>query len=170
MDFRFNVEKADITKILNNGNVRGIPVLRTEVSNNREISPRAFQVFGPKIVATRGYFEDRAFESRCITEELGTRRLRDDLPITLPATYKEEALALRNKLLLFRLRNLGKKRDPESLVDKTIEPRLNQIFAPLLSVIDDLTLRVEIREMAREYIVGRWSPSAAWTLKRRSST
>ena len=61
-DFRFSDEKSEIAKILNNGNVRGFPVLRTEVSNNREFNPRAFHVFGPQLVATRGYYQDAALE------------------------------------------------------------------------------------------------------------
>jgi hypothetical protein len=47
-DFRWSDDKADIVKILNNGNVKGLPVLRTEVSRTGEFNPRAFQVFGPK--------------------------------------------------------------------------------------------------------------------------
>jgi hypothetical protein len=53
-DFRWSDDKADIVKILNNGNVKGLPVLRTEVSRSGEFNPRAFQVFGPKIVAYPG--------------------------------------------------------------------------------------------------------------------
>src|SRR5919204_69092 len=49
-DFRFSDEKADIVKILNNGNVRGIPVLRTLVTPQGEFNPKAFHVFGPKLV------------------------------------------------------------------------------------------------------------------------
>ena len=107
-DFRFSDDKADIVKILNNGNVKGLPVLRSEVSRTGEFSPRAFQVYGPKIVATRGMYEDRALESRFITEETGSRGLRRDIPINLPVSYKEEALHLRNKLLLYRFRNHGR--------------------------------------------------------------
>src|SRR5260370_40225771 len=58
-DFRFSDEKAELVKILNNGNVKGLPVLRTVVSRDREFNPKAFQVFGPKIVAARGAYEDR---------------------------------------------------------------------------------------------------------------
>jgi hypothetical protein len=150
-DFRFSDEKTEIVKILNNGNVRGVPVLRSEMSDQKEFNPRAFHVFGPKLVATRGYYEDRALESRFITEEMGERRLRPDIPISLPSAHKEEALQLRNKLLLFRFRNFGKKPVSESLVDRTIEPRLNQIFVPLLSIIDDSELRKELRELAHQY-------------------
>jgi hypothetical protein len=149
-DFRWSDDKADIVKILNNGNVKGLPVLRTEVSRTGEFNPRAFQVFGPKIVATRGFYEDRALESRFITEETGHRRLRRDIPINLPAACKEEALTLRNKLLLYRFRNFAKKLPIDALVDPTLEPRLNQIFVPLLSVINDPTIRAELREVARE--------------------
>jgi len=148
-DFRLSDEKAEIIKILNNGNARGFPVLRSEAISQREFDPRAYHVFGPKLIATRGAFEDRALESRCLTEELGQRRLREDIPINLPDVHKEEALRLRNKLLLFRFRNLGKCQPSEELVDRSIEPRLNQIFVPLLSIIEDAAARAELKELAR---------------------
>ncbi len=150
-DFRLSDERAEIVKILNNGNARGFPVLRSEVTPKREFNPTAYTVFGPKIIATRGLFEDRALESRCLTEVTGQQRLRGDIPINLPASHKQEALELRNKLLLFRFRNLHKRVPVEALVDRSIEPRLNQVFAPLLSIIEDHKAREEIRELARKY-------------------
>lgn len=150
-DFRLSDERAEIIKILNNGNARGFPVLRSEASQTREFNPRAYAVFGPKLVATRRPFEDRALESRCITEEMGQSKLREDVPINLPATHKEEALQLRNKLLLFRFRNLRRRAPREDLVDRLIEPRLNQIFVPLLSIVDDPAARTELRDLARQY-------------------
>lgn len=150
-DFRLSDERAEVVKILNNGNARGFPVLRSEVTAKREFDPRAYAVFGPKLVATRGFFQDRALESRCLTEEMGQHRLRDNVPINLPSHYKEEALHLRNKLLLFRFRNLGKRSTSESLVDRNIEPRLNQIFVPLLSIIEDERAREDLRDLARRY-------------------
>src|SRR6266542_6038693 len=96
-------------------------------------------------------FEDRALESRCITEEMGQSRLRDEVPINLPSHHKEEALRIRNKLLLFRFRNFHKGRAVEDLVDRTIEPRLNQIFVPLLSIVDDPSAIDDLRELARKY-------------------
>ena len=151
-DFRVSDERAEVVKILNNGNARGFPVLRSEVTGKRgEFNPRAYQVFGPKLVASRGFFEDRALESRFITEEMGQHRLRDDVPINLPPTHAAEALRLRNQLLLFRFRNRGKCRPSEALVDRTIEPRLNQVFVPLLSVIEDAATRAELRAIARRY-------------------
>ncbi len=149
-DFRLSDEKADVVKILNNGNVKGFPVLRSEVVG-KEYNPKAYHVFGPKIVATRGFFEDRALESRFLAEEMGRFRLRSDIPINLPSVYKEEALHIRNKLLLFRFRNLNKRHIVEDLVDRRIEPRLNQIFVPLLSIIKDNQSREELRGLARQY-------------------
>jgi hypothetical protein len=150
-DFRFSDEKAELVKILNNGNGRGFPVLRSESVSGREFSPRAYSVFGPKLIATRGYFQDRALESRCLTEETGGRKLRDDIPINLTADYKREALELRNKLLMFRFRSFGKRAADPALVDRSIEPRLAQIFVPLLSVIEDAGAREALRQVARDY-------------------
>src|SRR3989441_5431943 len=124
-DFRMSDERAEIVKILNNGNAKGFPVLRSEVSSRGEFNPRAYAVFGPKIVATRGFFQDRALESRCLTEVMGQAKLREEVPINLPPEHKEEAQHIRNKLLLFRFHKRHKAGVKEALVDRTIEPRLN---------------------------------------------
>jgi hypothetical protein len=150
-DFRASDERADIVKILNNGHARGFPVLRSEVSPTGEYNPRAYRVFGPKLIATRGYFQDRALESRCITEELGQRKLRDEVPLNLPPSHGMRALSLRNKLLTFRFQNWGKRSLVEALVDRAIEPRLNQVFVPLLSLVDDHQLRADLQNLAHSY-------------------
>jgi hypothetical protein len=150
-DFRFSDEKAEMVKILNNGNVKGFPVLRCEVNRSGEFNPRAYHVFGPKIIATRGYYRDRALESRFITEEMGGGPLRKDIPINLPPEYKIAARTLRNKLLLFRFRNLGKNIPVEQFLDRSLAPRLNQIFAPLMSIIKDLNLRSELSTLIQQY-------------------
>ncbi len=142
---------TEIVKILNNGNVKGFPVLRSESDGKREFNPKAYHVFGPKLVATRGFFDDKALESRFLTEEMGQYRLRNDVPINLPGSYKEEALHIRNKLLLFRFRKLNKRKPAEALVDRSIEPRLNQIFVPLLSIIEDPESRHDLQELAKRY-------------------
>ena len=150
-DWRQSDERAEIVKILNNGNGRGFPVLRSEANGRGEFNPRAYVVFGPKLIATRGFFDDRALESRCLTEDMGQQRLRDDIPINLPESVAQDALTLRNKLLLFRFRTLPKCHANENFVDRTIEPRLNQIFVPLLSIIDDDRVREQLKELARRH-------------------
>ena len=101
-DFRFSDATAELTKILNNGNAQGLPVLRTMTNRHRELNPRAFRVFGPKLLAMRQGFADRALESRFLTVEMGGRSLRADVPIHSPASLDVEATALRNHLLAFR--------------------------------------------------------------------
>jgi hypothetical protein len=150
-DFRLSDEKAEIVKILNNGNARGFPVLRSEATSRREFDPRAYAVFGPKLVATRGFFEDKALESRCLTEEMGGRPLREDIPLNLPVTLREEARQLRNRLLLFRCRNLTRPHDLATAADRKLEPRLAQILSPLISTIEDEEARERLRDLARGF-------------------
>jgi hypothetical protein len=151
-DFRVSDERTEVVKILNNGNVRGFPVLRSEaISGGKEFDPRAYHVFGPKLVASRNLFDDRGLESRFLTEDLGRGRPRPDIPINLPSSYRDEALQLRNKLLLFRFRNHASKGIRPELVDSSIEPRLNQIFVPLLSVVADGKALSDLRGLARSY-------------------
>lgn len=150
-DFRFSDERAEIVKILNNGNARGFPVLRSESTPQKEYDPRAFHVFGPKIVATRGLFTDRALESRCITEEMERRSPRPDIPLNLPASFAEEALALRNQLLRFRFRNLVEPHTLDTSSLRGIEPRIAQIFAPLLATIEGEAAKHRVIALARRY-------------------
>ena len=150
-DFRFSDEKSELVKIFNNGNAKGFPVLRTAVTVKKEFDPRAFNVFGPKIVAMRRSFEDQALESRFLTEEMGQRSLRDDIPINLPDAQKEEARSLRNQLLMYRFQTLEGIHVDESLVDPSLSPRLNQILVPLLSIIDDERLQEEVRNSVKSF-------------------
>ena len=148
-DFRFSDEKAELVKILNNGNVRGFPVLRSDANEKGEFNPHAYHVFGPKIVASRGDFDDKALESRFLTEDMGGAKLRDGIPINLPREHKTKAQVLRNKLLLFRFSNLHRCYASADLVDPTLEPRLNQIFVPLLSIVTDDSSREKLKAAAR---------------------
>lgn len=150
-DFRFSDEKSELVKIFNNGNAKGFPVLRTAMTVKNEFDPRAFIVFGPKIVAMRRSFEDQALESRFLTEEMGQRSLRKDIPINLPDEQKEEARSLRNRLLMYRFQSLDRIRVDESLVDPSLSPRLNQILVPLLSIIDDEQLQEEVRDSVKSF-------------------
>jgi hypothetical protein len=140
-DLPYSDAKADLVKILNNGTVKGMPVLRTLQNRYKEFNPYAFKVFGPKLIATRERYEDPALESRFLTEKTGTQPLRADIPIHLPKTMRTEALALRNRLLHFRLCEFFKiKTDPTALMEG-VEPRLNQMALSLLSLVDDLAER-----------------------------
>lgn len=144
-DFRLTDEKADIIKILNQGNVAGFPVLRADATPQKEFNPRAFNVFGPKLIASRRLFEDRALESRCISHEMGVARPRADIPLNLSASFHAEARALRNQLLCYRFRNWDKDRDLVALIDPQLEPRIAQILAPLLATVEDPAVRGRLK-------------------------
>jgi hypothetical protein len=149
-DFRYSDEKSEVVKILNNGNARGFPVLRTEISRQKEFDPRAYHVFGPKLVATRGFFQDKALESRCLTEDMRGGPLRAGVPLNLDDRFRNEALRLRNQLLLYRLRHFH---DVRTLAagNGDLEPRLTQVFGPLLSVIEDASARDRISASLQKF-------------------
>jgi hypothetical protein len=148
-DFRFSDEKAEITKILNNGNSKGFPVLRTEATPSGEFNPRAFTVFGPKLIATRKQFDDPALESRCITAHLGKGEVRPDIPVNLPPEFHEEALCLRNQLLLYRLREAGRVDAPNPETLRLLEPRVAQVFSSLVASVEDEGGRARLLAVAR---------------------
>ena len=148
-DFRFSDEKAEIVKILNNGNAVGFPVLRSEATPTKEYNPRAFTVFGPKIIASRAHFEDRALESRCITEVMDGLPPRPDIPLSLPLSFHREGRELRNKLLSYRFRNLRVLQAPDHTRIPGVEARVAQVFAPLLAIVEDASARARITSLAR---------------------
>ncbi len=147
-DFRFTDEKSELVKILNNGNTKGFPVLRTQVTPKHEFDPRAFAIYGPKIVGMRRSYEDKALESRFLTIEMESGSVAG-VPINLPDVQKEEALALRNKLLMYRFRTRTTVTLDTVEADSSFEPRMNQILMPLLAVAADERLRHAVRSAAQ---------------------
>lgn len=147
-DFRFSDEKSEIVKILNSGNTKSFPVLRNSMNAKREFDPRAFHVYGPKLLAMRQSFEDEALESRCLTEEMGQRKVRKDIPINLPDAQATDAQVLRNKLLSYRFRFFHQVAIDPSLVDPLQSARTNQLLVPLLSIIEDEEARASVRTFA----------------------
>lgn len=140
-DLRFSDATADLTKILNNGSTKGLPVLRTMTNKDRELNPRAFRVFGPKLLAMRGSFNDDALESRLITIETSGRSLRKDIPLSLPDATSLEAQTLRNRLLGWRFHSWHKVRIDPLRARPELTPRGNQMVLPLLAIVDDENLR-----------------------------
>ncbi|MBX9803501.1 MAG: hypothetical protein K2Y04_12145 [Caulobacteraceae bacterium] len=150
-DFRFSDATAPLSKILNNGNVAGLPVLRTMTNRHKELNPRAFRVYGPKLIAMRHSFADRALESRFLTEETGQRPLRPDIPIQLPPELHAEARTLRNTLLAWRLTHRSTVRSDPGRQAVGVEPRLNQTALSLLSLMEEPALRDRVHaELTRE--------------------
>ena len=128
-DFRDSTEKSEVVTILNSGFERFRPVIRcTKDDPDRlEVLP----IFGPKIFATRFEFTDIALEARCLTFTMEETD-REDIPPLLGDKFYDRCMGLRNKLLLWRLRNL-QNINPGAVEDidlGKLEPRLKQIGLP----------------------------------------
>src|SRR5205085_10642667 len=128
--------------------MRGLPVLRSMQNRDKEFNPRAFKVFGPKIVAMRGSYDDDALESRFISEDMNARTLRDDIPVHLPSALRAEALSLRNRLLHFRFCSLFSMAIDPTAISRGASARINQITLPLLSLVDDPETKQAIQQVA----------------------
>lgn len=149
-DLKFSDTKSEIVKILNSGFSKGTPVLRSEENKGKGYDVKTFDVYCPKIIATRERFYDKALESRFLIEELDSSNMREDIPHNLPDSFEEEATHIRNKLLMWRFNNYGPKVIDVSQIDKSLEPRLNQIILPLMSIISD----PELKERLKVFIKG----------------
>lgn len=149
-DFNNSDHYAEIVKILNCGYQKGLPVLRTEGDSVRQ--PKAFDVFSPKLIATRNEYKDLALESRCITEHMEGNP-RPEIPYNLTSEFEKEALKIRNYLLFFRFKHFGSddiKLD-ESKRIPNIEPRINQITMPILAIVKDEGEQQKIKDFIIKY-------------------
>ncbi len=148
-DFKFSDMTSEIVKILNTGYQKGMPVLRSEGKGTFEV--KAYDVFCPKIVATRETFTDKALESRFLVEEMGAGKLRVDIPRTLDESFYGQAEAIRNKLLMWRLKNYFTPIERRTEVIEGIHPRLNQIVIPLMSIIKNDGIREHLKTFIIKY-------------------
>lgn len=148
-DFGHSDMTSDIVKVLNTGYQRGTPVLRAEGKGTYDL--RTFEVFGPKIVATRETFKDKALESRFLVEDMGSSSLRKDIPRTLDESFYNQAQQIRNKLLMWRFDNYFKPLNKREELISGIHPRLNQIVVPLLTIIKDLGIREQLKQFIIQY-------------------
>lgn len=137
-DFGKSDETAEIIKILNNGSEYGFPVSRSGAKGDGVYEPESYQVYGPKVIATRKKFGDEATESRCITREMGSGVPREDIPILLPWNFWEEAREVRNMLLGWRMRVWRPKVDVDlTQLNRNISSRLNQMTLALKTIMKD---------------------------------
>lgn len=150
-DFKFSDATAEFSKILNSGFMKGVPVLRCESNNRKSFDVKAYNVFSPKILATRMLYQDSALESRMITEDMNLNSPREDIALNITDSFYDEALKIRNMLLMFRFQNKGKNKIKTEFENREIEPRLNQIAVPLMSIIEDQEVIKEIQQHIKEY-------------------
>lgn len=131
-DLRYSDMSSDIVKVLNGGHRKGMSVIRME-GDNRNMKPRAFKVFGPKILGSRESYTDLALESRCLTQRLFPMK-SVDAPVHLPENFDEETAILRNKLLAFRFEHHANIKEDEASLGELAFPRLKQSVLPITSL------------------------------------
>ena len=134
-DFARSDEAQDIIKIINLGFEKGKHVMRCDQNDASTIN--LFDPYCPKILATRRTFQDKATESRCITQVMkGTTR--QDIPLNLNKDFFNTTQNLRNKLLMWRFRNYHKI-DPDKIIELglDLEPRIKQIVNSFVSMFGD---------------------------------
>ncbi len=148
-DFKYSSSNDAVVQILNSGYQRDFPVYRC-LDGKGGFDVRPYHVFGPKIIAGRHPFQDVALESRCLVEKMG-RMLREDIPTNLSEDSHKVAEVLRNKLLMWRLRNIGKRETSNFADDLQVEPRLKQIIHPLGSVISNKKVLSNLKKHVVSY-------------------
>lgn len=143
-DFGDSTFYAFIIKILNIGynNKTGFYHRSDDDNPKRTIS---YNVYGPKLLATRRKYKDLALESRCMTT-IG-RQNTTPMPLFRMTRFLNEAQHLRNKLTLWRFRNYNTiKTKACELEDKNlpfqvygarkISSRVKQVILPLWIIAD----------------------------------
>jgi hypothetical protein len=133
-DFKNSDDWSDITKILNNGYAKGMPIFRCHKENN---DPEPYTVFGPKLLSTRNRFADDATETRCLTLETKTVRVPKHIPLQLPPAFHDEAQVLQNKLLQWRFDNFQTTHAIEDGLRDIVFVRTAQIGSSLMAVAPD---------------------------------
>lgn len=139
---------SEIITIMNNGFEQGFPVCRTEGDEKKTV--QSFDVYGPKIFSARKRKRDWAFESRVITIPMKATH-RKDIPVILPAQFKEEALELRNKLLMFRFRHYFEPVVLHEELFTDFSGRLKQTLLALTSVVNSPDFLAKIVEFGKSF-------------------
>ena len=141
-------ESSQQVKFYNSRYERDAAVWRT---NKETLKPEVFDSFGPTILVTRKGFRDDALESRCFVVPM-YGRTRTDIRLNLPSEFNEQGLHLRNKLELFRLKNLQRFSNDFDLEFNGVSTRMNQILQPMASLakVHLPSLYPQIESLARQ--------------------
>lgn len=137
-DFNNSDEASMIAKILNGGNEKGQPILRSEKNELGNFDAAAFDVFGPKIIGMRKDFQDQATASRCLTKEMLPIQPHPKIPLDLPPVevYERECIGIRNSLFTYMMHNMEKDRQVDlNQIDRALDSRTAQVTVSLLTVM-----------------------------------
>ena len=151
-----------ITKFINLGAMKGNFITRMvekmDFRGERILVPEPFDPFCPKLIAMRRDFKDKAVGSRCLTIHLmgkSTEELLErEVPLQVGVEFFEQALALRNRLLRWRLDNwVPSIAITNEMADVGLSARLNQVTMPMKALAiatGDKKLEVDITKFLRK--------------------
>ncbi len=144
-DYNNSPNNSLIQQILIGGNAKSGCVYRSEYTGT-SCRPTSFSTFGPKILASHTNFMDDTLESRILTS-ISYPTKRSDIPIDLPDYVEwQDAHALRNRLLCFRMNNRWKIKSSLPCEDlRKYDPRTIEIVNPLLQVTQETRLPESIK-------------------------
>jgi len=156
-DFGDSSFYAFLVKILNIGYDHKTGFYHRSEDNdpNKTLS---YNVYNPKLLATRQKYKDLALESRCLTT-VGRQNVHA-IPLFRMTRFLEEAQHLRNKLTLWRFRNYYRIKElAEQLEDKGIaskvyngaegiSSRVKQVILPLWLIAGD-SMKKTLTELAQ---------------------
>lgn len=145
-------DTAAIIQILNAGFQKTAQIPRQVPTADGKYKTEMFDAFCPKIIGSLKQSASNAFNSRCIEIQM-ERTTRNDIPLRLSRKLLNDAQAIRNKLTLWRLRNINA--DFEVKLDKAeaelresgIMPRSIQINIPLYALIEDENLKTQFKSL-----------------------
>jgi len=150
-DFTNSDEASIIAKILNGGTENGESITKMR-GTMEKMEVEAYNVFGPKVIATRKEFNDYAIKSRCLTMDMVPMVPHPGIPQSLPPEKELQDLHLRNLWTTFRMKNAQENvKVDESQIDRSLEPRLNQITLSLMATIKDEKTKAKIQEFLKKY-------------------
>ena len=157
-DFGDSTFYAYIVKILNIGYNKKTGFYQ-RADDNDPIKTIGYNVYGPKLLATRRKYKDLALESRCLTT-IG-RQNTAPIPLFRMDQFLAQAQTLRNKLLLWRFRNYynvkekAKRLEDKDIADMVydgaegISSRVKQVILPLWLIAGD-ELKGMLTNLAKE--------------------
>ncbi len=130
----------DLRRLLRSGTTQGQKVFR---------GPKAYDVFGPKVIASRQVSPDAGLLSRALVVVM--KPTLKEVPALDPVVLEETADRLGPKLLAFRLQNYDRAKAPE-LVSLGLTPRSRDLARALaLPLLGDHAGELEVVELLRPH-------------------
>lgn len=135
-DFKNSDFASEATKLFNVGYNKDGCVTRSGERGNKtkHYELEAYNVFCPKIIASRETYDDLALESRCITQELPVITKNSAIILQIPDEFEKDSNQLKRKLLMFRFKNFNTIKMESFDIEGISNMRILQIMAPIWNI------------------------------------